>query len=85
MKEKKEKKVQTPEEQLGLAYSSVIIWSILSIIWIGLGVAKLVTGDDWWMIALDFFVGGLSALDVFLGVLRVKKIKKAIKDKNEQK
>ena len=84
MKAKKEKKVQTPEEQLGLAYSSVIIWSILAVLWIGLGVSKLVTGDDWWMIALDFFVGAVSALDAVLGCLRVKKLKKAIKDKNEQ-
>ena len=84
MKEKKAKKIQTPEEQLGLAYSSVIIWGVLAVLWIGLGVAKLVTGDDWWMIALDFFVGAVSALDVFLGILRVKKLKKAIKDKNEQ-
>ena len=84
MKEKKEKKVKkapTLEEQISLARISAIIWTVLFVIWSGLGVAKIVTSDDWWMIMLDFFVGALSGVDAVLGFIRLKKLKAASESK----
>ena len=78
MKEKKTKKAPSAEEQLTLTRVSVIVWSILAVIWFGLGITKTATGDDWWIIVLDFFVGALSAVDAVLGLIRLKKLKAAV-------
>lgn len=77
MKEKKVKKPITLEEQISLTKVSVVIFSVLTVIWLGLGISKLVEGDEWWIIALDFFVGVLSGVDVLLGIIRLKKLKRA--------
>ena len=77
MKEKKVKKAPTVAEQITLSRVSAIFWVVLCVIWTGLGIAKLVTDGEWWMIALDFFVGVLSGVDAYLGFVRLKKLKKA--------
>lgn len=88
MKEKREKttrKPQTIKEQISLTLVSNIFWVVISVIWIGLGIAKIVSGDDWWIIALDFFVGVLSVVDAILGFIRLKKLKAAVKSGDYEK
>ena len=85
MKEKKTRKAPTPAEQIALTRVSIVIWSILFVIWIGLGIAKTVEGDDWWLIALDYFVGVLSGVDAILSAIRLKRLKKAdVGEKTEE-
>jgi len=80
MKEKKIKKPVTIEEQISLTKVSVVIFCVLTVIWLGLGIAKLVEGDEWWITAIDFFVGVLSGVDALLGVIRLKRLKKVAAD-----
>lgn len=84
MKQRKEKKIPTVEEQISLTRVSVIIWSIIAVIWFFLGVMKIVGGDEWWIIVLDFLVGTLSAVDALLGFIRLKRLKATPSEKTDE-
>ena len=45
---------------------SAIIWAIVSLIWIGLAISKIVSGDDIWIIALNVLVAVLSVINAVL-------------------
>lgn len=81
---KKEKKPQTLKSRISAAKTSIVIWSIVAVIWLFLGVMRAIDGDDWWLVALNFFVGIVSAIDVFLNIRNLKKLQKEEDGQNTQ-
>ena len=47
----------------GMRIANVIIWGILSLIWIGLTVTKIISGDELWLILMNAFVAALTLVD----------------------
>ena len=81
---KKEKKPQTLKSRISAAKTSIVIWSIVAMIWLFLGVIRAIEGEDWWLVVLNFFVGIVSAIDVFLNVRNLKKLQKEEDGQNTQ-
>ena len=52
---------------------SLVLWSIVSLIWVGLTVSKIVSGGETWEIVMNALVSVLSITNVVLAIVFWKK------------
>lgn len=64
---------------------NIVLWSIIAVIWIGLGIARLASSDELWLVIVNFGVGALSVVDVILNILNLKKLQRQLLEQEKEK
>ena len=81
----KEQKTISLDAKIRSTKINIVLWSIIAVIWIGLGIARLASSDELWLVIVNFGVGALSVVDVILNILNLKKLQKQLLEQEKEK